>query len=601
MSSTHMQAAPGQPIPTPEDFPISWTDPADSKLTWMRDTHVSEPIPPLGCSVDAAFIRGMNLALEQLGMSIAFRVRFFNGYCYGAGVPTDGPPEAVMKTIGAVNRVAPGLIKLLMGRIMAGQAKQILDRLNPTLARSEAYWRDELLPEINQHFAYFESIDLRGLSLEQLRAHLAESLKRAERLGTLHALFPGDIAMSEFEDLYCELFDGATSLDALRLLQGFDNFSLEGDRALWQLSRAALSMPGVRQVLAECAAADVIPALEQTAEGRRFLGDLRAYLNRYGQRLNTFAAGMAEPSWIEDPTPAVECLKAYTTVTDADPEAEQAKLAAEREKAVAEARARLAGYPQPVVARFETLLKAAQAGGSIREDNHWVVERLFYQMRRLALEFGRRLTEAGALATADDVFYLTADELLDGGAAHPERNEEKSRDPSLQQRVNERKAELRLFRHLTPPPLLGTMPPFEIDAGSVFALGVKTHGIGVRPPDSSDDFQALTGIAASPGVVRGTAKVVHSLAEAGKLQPGDVLVAKATMPPWTPLFATAAAVVTDTGGVLSHCAVVAREYGIPAVVGTGRATKMFHDGQILEVDGSAGVVRVLDGQLMAND
>jgi pyruvate,water dikinase len=164
--------------------------------------------------------------------------------------------------------------------------------------------------------------------------------------------------------------------------------------------------------------------------------------------------------------------------------------------------------------------------------------------------------------------------------------------PEARADISERNAELQRFRRLTPPPMLGTPPPFEVDAGSVFAVGVKAHGIGVEPLDSGDP-QAVRGIAGSAGVVRGTARVVHSLAEAGKLQPGDVLVANATMPPWTPLFTTAAAVVTDTGGVLSHCAVVAREYGIPAVVGTGQATKTFHDGQLLEVDGNAGLVRVV--------
>jgi pyruvate,water dikinase len=103
----------------------------------------------------------------------------------------------------------------------------------------------------------------------------------------------------------------------------------------------------------------------------------------------------------------------------------------------------------------------------------------------------------------------------------------------------------------------------------------------------------LRGTAGSSGTVRGPAKVVRSLAEAGKLQPGDILVAETTAPPWTPLFATAAAVVTDVGGVLSHCAVVAREYRIPTVVGTGRATATIQDGQTIEVDGDAGVVRIV--------
>ncbi len=103
----------------------------------------------------------------------------------------------------------------------------------------------------------------------------------------------------------------------------------------------------------------------------------------------------------------------------------------------------------------------------------------------------------------------------------------------------------------------------------------------------------LQGTSGSPGTARGPARVVRSLAEAGRLQPGDVLVAETTAPPWTPLFATAAAIVTDTGGVLSHCAVVAREYGIPAVVGTGAATATIEDGQLIEVDGDAGLVRLI--------
>jgi pyruvate,water dikinase len=94
-------------------------------------------------------------------------------------------------------------------------------------------------------------------------------------------------------------------------------------------------------------------------------------------------------------------------------------------------------------------------------------------------------------------------------------------------------------------------------------------------------------------VARGPARLIHSLAEAGKLKKGEVLVARSTLPPWTPLFATAAAVVTDTGGVLCHSAVVAREYHIPAVVGTDYATSTFQDGQLLEVDGNAGTVRVV--------
>ena len=377
-SSTHTPPA-GQPIPVPADFPVSWANPGDAKLTWQMDSHATEPRSPLSFSIIAAVQRGFGPASAQIGLPLSVRGMRINGYLYVALVPTDAPPETVMKTIGAVNRLAPGLIRLLMGRMAVGMTKRQLDRLNPILARFDLYWQDELLPEIKQHLAYFESCDLRGLSRQQLRAHFAEGLRRMERVGgTLHVLagFTAIFAMSQFEELNCDLFEGATPLDALRLLQGFDNKTLEGDRLLWQLSRAALTMPTVRQVLAERAAADVIAALEQSGEGRRFLADLRAYLGQYGQRLNTFGE-LAEPSWIEDPTPAIEILKAYASLPDSRPEAEQARLAAGREKAIAEARARLAGYPQPVATQFETLLKAAQTAAVVLEDhNHWIDQRM---------------------------------------------------------------------------------------------------------------------------------------------------------------------------------------------------------------------------------
>jgi phosphoenolpyruvate synthase/pyruvate phosphate dikinase len=115
-----------------------------------------------------------------------------------------------------------------------------------------------------------------------------------------------------------------------------------------------------------------------------------------------------------------------------------------------------------------------------------------------------------------------------------------------------------------------------------------------EPQEAQTDPNVLRGNAGSSGKIRGPARVVLALAEAGELKLGDVLVTETTTPPWTPLFATASAVVTDTGGVLSHCAGVAREYRIPAVVGTGEATKVIKDGQLLEVDGDAGVVRIIE-------
>ncbi len=148
------------------------------------------------------------------------------------------------------------------------------------------------------------------------------------------------------------------------------------------------------------------------------------------------------------------------------------------------------------------------------------------------------------------------------------------------------------FRHVIPPPMLGTAPAFEMtDGGSMVRALFKGE---MSPANTGNvELNKVKGLPGSAGVARGTARVIHSLAEADRLQPGDVLVTVSTEPPWTPLFATASAIVTDSGGVLSHSAVVAREYCIPAVVGAGNATTTFKDGQLIEVDGNAGIVRVV--------
>ena len=570
-----------QPIPASADFSVTWDDPRDAKVTWMLNPKYNGPMPLLTHAFVAAFLVGGVAGFEQAGLPLSMRMGRFNTYQYIGMVPKGAPPEAVMKAMGLLNRAAPGVFKMMMGKLGAGMAKQQETALNPIIERFDTYWHDEVLPEIKQHIAYFESCDLRGLSLDQLHALLGEALKRVERMGALHGIvMPSFFAMSQFEEYYRELFEGASTLDALRLTQGFDNLILEGDRALWRLSRTARATPEVSAILSEHTAGEVMPALEKSAACQPFLVDLRAWLAQYGQRLND-AFTLGEPSWIEDPTPAIHNLQAYLTQPEPRPEMEPATLAAGREKAVAEARLRLAGYPQPVVTRFETLLKAAQVAVVVLEDhNCWIDQRLFYHIRRIILGFGQRLAQAGMLEATNDVFFLTPEEL------------QNSRDVPLKRLVQERKAEMERFSHLTPPPMLGTPPAFELEDGGPMMRAMFKAGVPLSNT-SPGDAHKVKGIAGSAGVVRGTARVIHSLAESGKLQKGDVLVAQSTMPPWTPLFATASAVVTDIGGVLSHSAVVAREYRIPAVVGTGNATSTFHDGDLLEVDGNAGTVRVV--------
>lgn len=557
------EAAAPRTIPTPPDFPVAWERPEDAGAFWTRDPmHFVSQITPL----EGAYVRrfmdlGSRSAAEKLGMPAHFIARRINTQFYQALVPITADHAALERI-----------------------EKESEQKLGAAIGSFNAAWREEYLPEIERYIADWAAFDLAGASMPLLIAHLDTSLVRTRRLMEIHFLvvIPVLLGMSLFDELYTDLFGGEDAFAAYQLLQGYDNKTIEADRALWKLSCAAVASDVARDVLEKQSAADVIPALAGSAEGRSFLETLRAYLETYGKRGNTWFL-LSETPWIDDPTPVIRNLKDYISQADRDPDAEMATLAAGREGAVARAHAQLQGYPQAVQEQFAFLLRAAQAGTVLQEDhNFWIDYRSTYEMRRVIREFGRRFVAAGVIDATDDVFFLTFDEIRAMAEVLPGRKQQAA--------ITERKAEMTQFATIPPPFALGTEPPGPPpDNPMGRAMGRFWGG----PPQESPEPGVLKGNAGSSGIVRGPAKVIRSMAEAGKLEKGDILVAETTAPPWTPLFATAAAVVTDTGGILSHCAVVAREYRIPAVVGVGTATAIIQDGQMLEVDGDAGTVRII--------
>ena len=560
MSSTEVvEVAEPRGMDAPPSFPIAWDSPDDERLSWRQDRmHTPDPVLPLERAFWGLVYEGFNRAAEVYELPSRLQIRCINTYLYMA-MTSVVPPER-----------------------MGEQGKRAEQRIDEAMARLREAWTGEWLPEIRAHLDAWAAFDLRGASMPDLLAHLEETLGRVLRLWELHfrIVLPSYLAMSQFDDLYRDLFGADEVFGSYRMLQGFDNLTLEAGRALWGLSRRALASNEVRRVVEEHAAEDVMAALDGTAAGRAFREEVRAYLRRYGLRGDKW--GLRCPSWIEDPTPAIRTLKDYMASPRPDPRTDQAALAAERDRAVAEVREQLANYPRPIVERFEFLLAAAQQGVVLSEDHgFWIDFASTHRVRQVVLEFGRRLAETGALDRPADVLYLTLDELRNAAAA--------SSTVDSRAVVAPRQREVERFGAVTPPPAVGADggPPPDDPMGRFFA---KFWGGPAATPDRPD---FLNGNAGSPGKVRGPARVVRSLHEAGKLRQGDVLIAETTAPAWTPLFATAAAIVTDTGGILSHCAVVAREYRIPAVVGTDLATATIRDGQIVEVDGDAGVVRIL--------
>jgi pyruvate,water dikinase len=559
--STTDEASAAAAIAAPPTFPVAWERPGDEQATWLLDRmHFPDPVTPLDDWLIGHIWRGASRSAAHYGYPFRNDTRRINTYSYFATIPDSGEPAA-----------------------LAARERRAHERLQAAMDRLLLTWQEDYLPEIKRHLAVWADFDLDATTLPELVAHLGDMDERQSRVWELHdrIWLPANTAMSMFDDLYRELFGAERAFEGYRLLQGFDNATLASDRALWRLSHRALAEPTIGRALEGRHADGVVAALSATTEGRDFLAALHAYLAEYGLRCEAWS--LTAPSWLEDPSPAVAHLRTYLRRPDYDPEAERAALAAEREAGTARARARLGGYPAPVRARFEALLLAAQAGAFLSEEhNFWTDRPCIYHARRLFLALGDRLVALGALAQPADIFYLTPDEIRQTAAASSHRDRRAL--------VAGRQAEMAYFRTIAPPSVLGA-PPLDAPSDDPVMRGVDRF-FGVAPEVRAEPG-VVRGSAGSPGLARGIARVVRSLAEAQTLRPGEILVTGATSPAWTPLFAIAAAIVTDAGGVLSHCAIVAREYRLPAVVGAGAATTTIQDGQLVEVDGDAGVVRIV--------
>jgi pyruvate,water dikinase len=260
------------------------------------------------------------------------------------------------------------------------------------------------------------------------------------------------------------------------------------------------------------------------------------------------------PTWAERPEAALALVRAQLDADRTSPE-ERRRVSEER-RAAAVQRV-LAALPADKHAQFKALLAQLEGYVSVREGRAYWQMVITGEMRRLLLRTGAQLVERGVLAQPDDVFFLTPDETRAPAA-------------DLRDTVAARRDEWRGWHVADPPPFIGT--PGEISAAA------------------EANRRELRGMPASRGRVTAPVRILRSPEEGNRLNRGDVLVCVMTTPAWTPLFAIAGAIVTESGGALSHPAITAREYGIPAVVALEGATTRLRDGQLVTVDGGAGTV-----------
>jgi pyruvate,water dikinase len=534
-------------------FPVEWRDPADAGLTWFRDAmHFPAPVTPLtGAFLLECLEPGVAAACATLASPLrTLRHTSFRGWIYNSPVPAGAPEE--------------------MEALVAAHMPVMGDHMDNLRSR----WDAEYLPALLRLTDEIDALDMTG-DAPSAAAALERLVAINRDIWRIHFLivFPKLAAGERFSGVYTDVTGTADEMEPYRCLQGIPNKSIETDRALWDLARQARGVPAVADALAAGTPAEALAALDREPEGRAWKERFEAFLAEYGRRAQ--ALDLSAPTWQEEPSFAVENLRRYLAADAADPEGQRERLRAEADQLAAAARTRIA---DPGMREgFDAVLEVARQAWPLEEDHAFYIDQrsLAGATRMACLRIGARLVGEGRLDALDDVWFCTFDDLRAGLAG--------SDLTVVAREARRRYAEDSL---LDAPPFVGVPPDPSAPADPGLS---KFFG---RPGPPEVEGTVLRGSAGSRGRAEGVARVVRSLQELHRVQPGEILVCRSTTPPWTPIFASIAGLVTDTGGVLAHGAIVAREYAIPAVMGTKIGTQIIADGQRITVDGDAGEVLI---------
>jgi pyruvate,water dikinase len=553
-----VQARPITALPETElPAPIDWSLP-NPKGMYARGSmaeHLPNPVSPLFATLG---LRIANKATSVLGREYLgvqddsnYQYMTINGFTYMGIVM--GPREYWIFT------------------------KAAFSQLGNMLGKGTERWQAARQAPL-ELIARWEAKSLDALSPTELLAGVDEIFSEIARLytviqaGTLPTASSSETLFTQF---YNRLVKRPGDPDATAFLFGFDTLPILTekslyDQAAWCRGRATLS-EYILQTPAEGLANELQNAQppfgvspEDWAGWReRFQVHIRAY----GHVAYDF--DFVNPVPADAPQPLLEAIKMYLKGDGRNPYARQEAFIQQRELATQTVLSRLRW---PMRGWFLKLLRWAQRTVPVREDSLADLGMGHPQIRRMLGELGRRFVEAGAIHDADDIYWLSEAELKEL-AAVLERGDIL---PDYSGRIPPRKA---LWRSQ-----LKAVPPAILPQNSRWAKMVPWAN------QNQGETQLLKGLGTSAGKVTAPACVMYGPEDFSRMKPGDVLVATTTTPAWTPLFAMASAVVTDIGGPLSHSSIVAREYGIPAVMATGVATRRILNGQIITVDGSAGLV-----------
>lgn len=396
-----------------------------------------------------------------------------------------------------------------------------------------------------------------------------------------------------------QAFPEITDQTVARMVAGIDVLMFRPDDELKKLAKLAVKL-GIDDVFTSDGNPDVIlPAVEAKGDaGKQWLDALAEARDPWFNISIGDGFYHFEHSWNDDLAVPLSALPHYIELVKQGDNLERPteKLKAERERIINEYRDLLNTEEEKQA--FDQMLAVSHLVFPYVEDHkfyceHWLTTSFFNKIR----EFGDLLEMHGIITKSDDIFHmhhtevnLTLGNLMNSWAAGSKPVNQGYWPPI----IAERRRMLDVLKQWQAPPAIGPMPDNIEDPALQMLWGITTETLHAWAAPSVENESEIRGYAASAGCVEGVARVLRGITDFGEINEGEILVCPITHPSWSPLFSKIAAAVSDIGGTMSHMAIVAREYGMPAVVGTGEATKRIKDGQRIRVDGDSGVVTILE-------
>jgi pyruvate,water dikinase len=497
-----------------------------------------------------------------------------------------------------------GHVKIYKGRVYIGFAliddpKEIEERapkFNQLLDYCIENWEEyygKLIGEVKGNLDTMNGVDTDKLILPHLLEYLRQANKLDRRNWEIHfeLMYPADAIYFMFED-YCKE-KGLKENEFLVMLRGFDSIATRTDGEMWDLAKLAEDL-GLKDVIINTEAGEILENFRKRPEARDWMDRFEQFLSIYGNRVVAAHMDVLTPTWREDPTPVLDTIKGYYSRMEQGWDFHKSKqdILDQREKAIQQHEAKIKDEEE--LKEFKRMLKGAHGIYHFQEDHGFYIDQGSTAMvRKAAIACGKRLFERGLIKQIEDACYLTyheLEEIIEAIAYDDEaaRYHYGALVPNL---IAERKADAEKVPELDAPLTIGNVPEKMTDP-----VGVKVFGIIdeiLHPKDEKVVAETIEGFPGAPGMVEGPARRIMDYHEFQKVQAGDILVCPYTGTAWTPLFVKIAGVVTDTGGMLTHAAIAAREYNIPAVVGTWKATNSINDGDIIRINGDEGIVEIL--------